>query len=188
MSILLSLTPFFVFFALMRLRSPMAGFVAAFVVSALLCVYERVRGRSVKVLEVGSLILFGLLIAYTRLAEPAWTVATVRLAVDLGLLAIVLVSLAIRIPFTLQYARETVPQQFWEMPAFMAANRAISWVWAAAFAALCAADALAEWVPAVPLWVDIAGSVAAFVIAVWFSRWYPAVVRRRAFAAAGLAG
>lgn len=42
------------------------------------------RGESVKILEVGSLVLFGLLTAYTLLAAPRWTVATVRLAVDGG--------------------------------------------------------------------------------------------------------
>ncbi len=187
MSILLSLTPFALFFVLMRLHSPVAGFIAAFTASSALCLHERVSGHTVKILEIGSLLLFGLLLAYTWLAAHVWTVATVRLAVDLGLLTIVLVSLAIRLPFTLQYARETVPEQFWAMPVFMAANRAISWVWAGAFAALVAADALAEWVPAMPLWVDVAGSVAAFVLAVWFSRWYPGVVRRRALAAAGMA-
>ena len=123
MSILLSFTPFAVFFALMRLRAPVAGFAAAFATSAALCVHERVSGRTVKILEIGSLLLFGLLLAYTWLAAPVWTVATVRLAVDLGLLAIVLVSLAIRLPFTLQYARETVPEQYWAMPVFLAANR-----------------------------------------------------------------
>ena len=44
----------------------------------------RRRGESVKTLEVGSLVLFGLLTAYTLLAAPRWTVATVRLAVDGG--------------------------------------------------------------------------------------------------------
>jgi hypothetical protein len=182
-SILLSLTPFFVFFALMRLHSPLAGLVGALLASALLCARERRRGQAMKVLEVGSLALFALLTAYTLAATPEWTVATVRLAVDLGLLAIALVSLAIRRPFTLQYARETVPEAFWQMPVFYTANRNISAVWAGAFAALVAADALAEWVPAVPLWVDVAGSVAAFAVAVWFSRWYPVVVRRRTMAA-----
>jgi len=111
----------------------------------------------------------------------------VRLAVDAGLLAIVLVSLAIGRPFTLQYARERVPEAYWAMPLFLTTNRIITMVWAGAFAALVAADALAEWVPAVPLWVDVAGSVAAFAAAVWFSRWYPAAVQRRALAAAGMA-
>ena len=76
--------------------------------------------------------------------------ATVRLAVDRGLLAIVVVSLAVRRPFTLQYTRERVPAQFWGSPVFLATNRTISPVWAAAFAVLVAADAAAEYVAAVP--------------------------------------
>ena len=178
MSILVSLSPFAVFFTLMRLVSPVAGLIGAFAASLLLCLHMRWRGKSVKTLEIGSLILFGLLTAYTLLAAPRWTVATVRLAVDGGLLAIVLVSLVIGRPFTLQYARERVPQQFWATPLFMTTNRAITAVWAVAFAVLVAADAAAEYVPALPLWVDVAVSIAAFVGAVWFTRWYPAVVRR----------
>src|SRR5262245_6385076 len=116
MSILLGLSPFIVFFVLMRLFTPVAGLIAAFGVSSLLCLRMRRRGESVKILEVGSMMLFGLLTAYTLVAAPRWTVATVRLAVDGGLLAIALVSLAIDQPFTLQYARERVPEQFWGLP------------------------------------------------------------------------
>jgi hypothetical protein len=184
MSILLSLSPFAVFFVLMRLHSPIAGLIGALVASLLLCAFMRRRGEAVKILEVGSLALFGLLTAYTWLGAPTWTVATVRLAVDAGLLAIVLVSLAIGQPFTLQYARERVPEQFWALPVFFTTNVVITTIWAGAFAVLVAADAAAEWLPAVPLWVDIVASIVAFVGAVWFSNWYPAVVQRRSLAAA----
>ena len=102
-----------------------------------------------------------------------------RLAVDTGLLAIALVSLAIGRPFTLQYARERVPEAIWALPVFYTTNRLITGVWAGAFAMLVAADAAAEYVEAIPLWVDVAASVAAFAAAVWFSRWYPEAVRRR---------
>ncbi len=81
------------------------------------------RGESVKVLEVGSLALFGVLVLYTLIAAPEWTVATVRLAVDGGLLLIVLMSLAIGMPFTLQYARESVPKEFWTAPLFITTNQ-----------------------------------------------------------------
>jgi len=184
MSILLSLAPFAVFFVLMRAHSPLAGLLGALAVSLLLCARMRGRGEAVKILEVGSLVLFGLLNVYTWLAVPSWTVATVRLAVDVGLLAIVLVSLAIGQPFTLQYARERVPEHIWALPVFFTTNVIITSVWAGAFGVLVAADAAAEWLPAVPLWIDIAASVAAFLVAVWFSNWYPVVVRRRALAAA----
>ena len=179
MSILLSLSPFVVFFVLMRGHSALAGLVGALVVSALLCLRMRWRGEALKILEAGSAVLFGALTAYTVLAAAHWTVATVRLAVDSGLLAIALVSLAIDRPFTLQYAREQVPEQFWALPVFLTTNRLITWVWAAAFAVLVGADLAAEYAPAVPLWIDVAASVAAFAAAVWFSRWYPGAVRRR---------
>jgi len=179
MSILLSLSPFVVFFVLMRLRSPLAGLVGAVVVSLLLCLRMVRKGESLKILEVGSLVVFGALTTYTLLAAPAWSVATVRLAVDLGLLAIAVVSLAIGRPFTLQYARERVPEPIWALPIFYTTNRLITTVWAGAFAVLVAADALAEYVAAVPIWVDVAASVVAFAGAVLFSRWYPDAVRRR---------
>jgi hypothetical protein len=41
------------------------------------------------------------------------------------------------------------------------------------------ADAAAEYIEAIPLWVEIAATISAFVAAVWFTQWYPAVVRRR---------
>lgn len=179
MSILLSLTPFAVFFALMRLVSPMAGLAGALVTSTLLCLRMVRRRESVKILEAGTVVLFGTLVAYTLAAAPEWTVATVRLAVDGGLLAIVLVSLAIGRPFTLQYARERVPEPIWALPVFFTTNRLITIAWAGAFAVHVAADAAAEYVPAVPLWLEIGASVAAFVGAVWFTRWYPAAVQRR---------
>ncbi len=185
MGILLSLTPFIVFFVLMRTVSPLAGLAAAFAVSVLLGIRQWRRGESVKVLEVGSLALFGALLLYTLIAASDWTVATARLAVDGGLLAMVLISLAIDMPFTLQYARESVPKELWTSPIFMTTNRRITAVWAAAFAVMTAADAAAHYVEAVPLWIDVAASVIVFVAAVWFTRWYPAVVRRRVANAGG---
>jgi hypothetical protein len=184
MSILLGLTPFIVFFVLMRLVHPLAGLSAAFVVSLLMGFLQWRRGESTKVLEVGSLALFGALTLYTLIVAPQWTVATVRLAVDGGLFLIAAVSLVIGQPFTLQYARESVPREFWNSPVFSSTNVRITAVWTAAFAIMTAADAAAEYVEAVPLWVEIAATVAAFVAAVWFTRWYPAMVRRRV----GLAG
>jgi hypothetical protein len=94
MGILLGLAPFIAFFALMRLVSPLAGLAAGLVASLLLGVRMWWRGETIKILEIGSLILFAGLTLYTLVAAPAWSVASVRLVVDAGLLAIVLVSLA----------------------------------------------------------------------------------------------
>ena len=178
MGLLLALTPFVAFFALMRLISPLAGLSAGFLASVALGARMWWRGESIKILEIGSLLLFAGLVLYTLVAQPAWTVATVRLAVDCGLLAIVVVSLAIGRPFTLQYAREQVAKEFWTTPLFVRTNRRITAAWGLAFAVLVAADAAAEYVPTVPLWLDIAGSIVALCGAFGFTVWYPAKVRR----------
>ena len=44
-------------------------------------------------------------------------------------------SIAIRFPFTLQYAREVVDAETAVLPGFIKANYIITWAWAAAFAA-----------------------------------------------------
>jgi hypothetical protein len=180
MNILLSLSPFIAFFILMRLVHPLAGMVGAFVVSLLLGFLQWRRGESVKLLEIGSLALFGALAFYTLVAAPEWTVATVRLAVDTGLFTIALVSLLIGQPFTLQYARESVPKEFWSSPLFLSTNRWITAVWTAAFAVMAGADAAAQYIEAIPLWFDISATAAAFATALWFTRRSAAQARRRA--------
>src|SRR5262249_38828826 len=91
-------------------------------------------------------------------------------------------------PFTIQYARERVPEAFWALPVFFTTNVIISAIWAAAFAVMVAADAAAEWIPAIPLWIDIGATLVALGGAIWLSNWHPAVVQRRGRAAAASGG
>jgi hypothetical protein len=97
----------------------------------------------------------------------------VRLAVDVGVLAIVLVSLAIRLPFTLQYAREVVDAETLKLPGFMKANYIITWAWVGAFVLMLIADILMIYVPSLPLWIGFATAFAARNSAVAFTKWYP---------------
>lgn len=84
-NILLGLTPFIVFFILMRLVSPLAGLAAAFAVAVLFGARQWWCGEQIKILQIGTLLLFGVLVLYTLAAAPHWSVATVRLVVDGGL-------------------------------------------------------------------------------------------------------
>lgn len=179
MSIFISFAPFIAFFVMIRAASPLVGLIAALVVSLVLCARIALRHEAVKILELGSLILFALLVLATLVLAPDWTVAKVRLAVDAGLLAIVVFSLAIGRPFTLQYAREKVAEQYWGTPQFLATSRLIAIVWSGAFVVMVAADAAAEYVPAIPVRADVAATIAALVGAFWFTDWYPDAVRRR---------
>jgi intracellular septation protein A len=179
MNILLSFGPFVLFAVLMRFGDVLFALIAAAALSALLIVRERRRGKSIKILEAGTVVLFGGLAIFTAITHYDWTILEARLAVDVGLLVIVLGSLIARRPFTLQFAREEVPEEFWSSPQFVATNYKISGAWAAAFVILVLADVVMAFYPAIPLWIGIVVTVLALAGAIWFTRWYPQQVRKR---------
>jgi hypothetical protein len=69
-------------------------------------------GHSVKLLETGTLLLFGGLTLLQLVMGEQWSIADVRLRVDAGLLLIVLLTMVLGRPFSLQYARERVTPEY----------------------------------------------------------------------------
>lgn len=184
MGILLAFAPFIVFAVVDRFGGSTIALFAGAAVSAALIVRDLASsGRSPKILEIGTLILFAALAVYAVVGDPHWSIFGVRLAVDAGLLAIVLISIAVRVPFTMQYAREQVAPEFWNHPRFRRVNDIISAGWAAAFAVMVAADAVLVYVPALPPVYGIVVTVLALYAAIRFTAWYPARVRREQAAA-----
>jgi hypothetical protein len=166
MSILWSFSPFIVFALLSRQVPVVVALFAAAAVAIGLIVRDRLRhaGRGFYVLGTGG----------------AWNIVEVRLAVDGGLFAIVLISILIGQPFTLQYARERVPPEIAALPQFKTINYLLSGIWALAFLVMTGADFVMARVPSVPLWVGVVVTAAALVGAVWFTNWYPEYRRRQA--------
>jgi hypothetical protein len=176
--ILLAFVPFIVFVIANRFAGAMAALVLAALASAALLVREQMTtARAPKILEIGTLVLFGGLALYAFLARPAWSVIGVRLCVDSGLLLIVLVSIAVGRPFTLQYAREQVAPEFWARPEFVRANYVITAVWAAAFAVMVIVECALLYVPGLPSNVGVVVIVLALLGAVRFTGWYPKHLR-----------
>jgi hypothetical protein len=174
MNILLAFAPFLVFALVDRFVSPVAGLASGALVAAALVVRDAVsRNKKVKVLEVGTLILFGVLAIYALFGKMPSSIIWARLCVDAGLLLIVLISMAIRCPFTLQYARETTPETLWREPEFIRVNYVITAVWAAAFAVMVAADLVMFYMTNVPIRIGIWISIAAIYGAFKFTQWYP---------------
>lgn len=175
MGILLAFAPFFVYIVAVRFVSIPVALLAAAATSLLLIARDALMsGRSVKILETGTFVLFGGLAVYAWLLHPTWSIPAVRLRIDLGLLVIVLVTLAIRRPFTLGYARESVPSDLWSSPAFLRTNDVITAVWAVAFALLAAIDLAMLYVPAITTRRAILLTILALYGAAKFTAWYPA--------------
>jgi predicted membrane-bound dolichyl-phosphate-mannose-protein mannosyltransferase len=180
MGILLAFAPFIVFAIVDRAAGALAGLIAGAIVALILLVRDwLVVGRSVKILDIGTAFLFAGLVLYSLLAKPTWSVIAVRLCVDTGLLLIVLVSMAVGRPFTVQYAREQVKPEFWNSSEFRRTNYLITGVWALAFAVMVATELILLYAPGLPPRIGIIVIILALVGAVKFTGWYPEHVRTR---------
>lgn len=180
MGILLAFAPFIVFALVDRFVGPTEGLVAGALVSIALLVRDWMTpGRVPKILEIGTALLFSGLTLYALLGQATWSVIGVRLCVDAGLLLIVLVSIAVGHPFTLQYAREQVAPEFWNSSEFVRTNYVITAVWALAFTVMVIAELALLYVPGMPPRIGIIAAILALIGAVKFTGWYPERVKAR---------
>jgi hypothetical protein len=186
MMIFLILAPYAAFTLLMLVGSAVPSLFTAAAICLMVIGYDVFRGRAVKLLGAGSAMLFASLGGYLILIDPGLSPSAVKLAVDCGMLAIALLSLAIRFPFTLQYAREVVDAQTAGLPGFLTANYIITAVWSAAFLLMLMANALMIYLPGLPIWSGLAIAFAARNTALYFTRWYPRY-RRSKFASSATA-
>jgi hypothetical protein len=173
MTIFLVLLPFGVFSLLMLATAAEIALFSAAATGLAVITHDFVRGRQLKMLGAGSVILFGGLGGYLTLVDADMSSSAIKLAVDAGVLAISLSSLAIRQPFTLQYAREVVDAKTAVLPGFIKANYIITWAWAACMVLMMSGNVLMIYLPSLPLWAGIAIAFAARSTAVYFTKWYP---------------
>ena len=173
MTIFLILAPFGALALLMLVTSAEVSLFAAAVICLAVVGIDLYRGRSIKMLGAGSVILFSGLGAYVALVDPILCSSAVKLAIDIGVLAISLVSLIIRKPFILQYALEEVDAETARQPGFLKAVYLITWAWNAAFVLMIIGNVLTIYLPGFPLWSSLVIAFAARNSAAYFTTWYP---------------
>jgi hypothetical protein len=173
MTIFLILAPYGAFATLMLVTSAAVSLFVSAAIGVMVMAYDALRGRSIKVLGAGSVILFAALGAYIMLVDNSLSGSAVKLAVDAGVFAISLTSLVIRKPFTLQYAREMVDAETAQLAGFLRANYIITGAWSGAFVLMMIANALMIYVPGLPLWSGLLIAFAARNSAVYFTKWCP---------------
>lgn len=140
MMLLLGFLPFAVFALGDRLFSTFPALILAACTAAALAARDLFSRKGLKLLDTGAAVLFAGLAVYTAVSHTSWTVLGVRLATDMGLLLLIVASVAVGRPFTLSYAKERVPEHMWSKPEFVRRNVLISSAWAAAFAVIVVAD------------------------------------------------
>jgi hypothetical protein len=104
-------------------------------VAAILISLPSLRDGRPKALEIGAIVAF---VAFTIVALLAdaetrnWLARYAR-AIAAALLALIAFASLLRTPFTEQYARESVPQEFWSSPRFKSINRQLTAMWGFVF-------------------------------------------------------
>lgn len=147
-SMLLGLAPWFVFSLTAERVGDDHVTYAAFAACALAFVITAVsafRGHGWKVLDVAGVVLFGLIGVVGLLGSHQ--VDEVLMFFGRGgsafILAAVMAISAYTVPFTEQYAKETVDPALWHSPIFREKNRRISLMWAAVVFGMACAHVLA---------------------------------------------
>ncbi|MER7466669.1 hypothetical protein [Streptomyces sp. NPDC097981] len=151
------------------------------------------RGSSWKLLELADLVFFTVMAVIGALASEGtrrWLETYAGEVSNIALVLIAFGSMALRMPFTLQYARERVDPAYWNTPAFLRTNYLITGVWGLAFLVAAVAGGYGDLVLHNPnnIWTGWIIQILAITAAVRFTAWYPDVARARALREAGQPG
>ncbi len=143
------------------------------------------RGSSWKLLEVADVVFFAALAVIGALASEGtlrWLETYAGEVANITLAVIAFGSMAVGMPFTIQYAREQVDPALWHTPGFVRTNYVITAVWGLAFLVAAVAGAYGDLVLHNPdnIWTGWIIQILAIVAALRFTVWYPDVVRARA--------
>ena len=173
MTIFLILAPYGAFALLMMVTSAAVSLFSAVAICLAVIALDVARGRSVKILGAGSVVVFTAVGGYAALIDPAIGTPAVKFAVDTGIFLVSLLSIVFRYPFTLQYAREAVDAETARLPGFLHANYLITWAWTGAALLMMIGNIALLYVPSLPLWSGLLITFAARNSAVYFTKWYP---------------
>jgi len=173
MTILLILAPYGAFAFLMLVASPAVSLFTAAAICLAVIAYDFAGGRSIKILGVGSVLVFAAVGIQVEFIDTSLSVSAVKFAVDAGMFLVTLGSIAIGKPFSLQYALEVVDAETAKLPGFIRANYTITWAWVLAMVLMMAGNVALIYVPGLPLWSGLLIAFAARNSAVYFTKWYP---------------
>jgi hypothetical protein len=146
--------------------------------------FSRLQGGSIKALELSDVIFFALLAIVVAVASDDlhdWLEVWSGEIANIALMLIVVGSIVLRRPFTLAYAKEDTPEEYWDTPEFMRVNYIISWVWAAAFIVEAASGAFGDGVldNSNNLWTGWVIQTAGIIWAAQFTIFYQQLIDAR---------
>ncbi len=138
---MISLIPWAAFSVLVeRVGTSAAGYAAALAAAIAIVLVIKDRANGIKVLDAAGVVTFVALagVALTGSHGTQADVAHYGRGLCTLILGLIMLGSVLVLPFTEQYARESVPQQYWGSPVFRSVNRRLSLVWGLAVLAMTA--------------------------------------------------
>jgi hypothetical protein len=113
--------------------------------ASVLIAARSIRAGGAKVLELGAVLAFVGFTVVAFIADPATAAFLDRYAraIAASVLSLIAFGSLLVVPFTEQYARESVPRGLWSSPQFKRINRQLTTMWGLVFAAMVPAHVIA---------------------------------------------
>lgn len=142
--IYLAFVPWVLFTLIAQHDTLTAAAVVALIASVVVSAPSVLAGRP-RLLELGAILAFVAFTVAAFIADPSATHWLERYARALAalLLALIAFSSLLFVPFTEQYARDSVPRQFWSSPRFKQMNRQLTLMWGFVFLVMMVSHVIA---------------------------------------------
>ncbi|HXZ87671.1 MAG TPA: hypothetical protein VEF07_03805 [Candidatus Binataceae bacterium] len=155
------------------------GIIVAAILTAVMVITRLHRG----VIMWAGIVFFSYAFIAVALLNNMWTVRYMGVLANVALAGGTWLGLALRRPFTLEYAREHTDKSVWDDPLFVRTNYLLTLAWAIAFSINAALAWQRSVRAAMPAWAYESISYTLLVSVMFASTWYPQYVRRRREAA-----
>jgi hypothetical protein len=125
------------------------------------------------------IVFFSFALVAVVLLNNMWTVRNMEILANGALAAGTWMSIALKRPFTLEYAREHTDPSLWHSPLFLRTNYILTLMWAVTFTINATLSWQRNFQPIMPGWGYETSSYSLLVLAMFMSTWYPQFVKRR---------
>jgi carotenoid cleavage dioxygenase len=126
----------------------------------------------------GSLLFFSLTLILVAFLKNLWVIEHMDLLARATLAVIAWGSIIAGRPFTLQYARESVPEAYWHTPEFIYTGYFISIVWGIIFLIALGASLFRPYLDQMASWLYPLLATGSMFLGIIFTQWYVHRVRR----------
>ena len=146
----------------------------AIIVAAITSIIFEYKGlKKGFILSWGTLIFFIFMVTAVTLFQNQWVSKFYWIFSNGALATIAWVSILIRKPFTIQYAKEQVSQDKWLHPLFLKINYLLTAVWGLIFLTGIGLHILRLFEPSFNGWIYEITSYLPSIFGIWFTTWFP---------------